>query len=187
MVDKLIHFAKVLVSKSRFKHIIAVRDFALLLADIHGIDPRKLELAAIAHDIFRDVPADKLLRIAEIWEIEVEDLEIKHPILLHGKIAAEFLRRRMNVVDNSVIISVAYHTSGYPEMGKLGKALMIADTVGYDRDFPGIKEIREIAFKSLEKAFVEVLKNRMIYAIQTGRFLLPKSVETWNKTVEVKE
>ncbi len=62
---------------------------------------------------------------------------------------------------------------------------MISDTVGFDRDFPSVEKLREIAYGDLKGAFIEILKGRMVYALNTNRYLLPKSVETWNSVVEV--
>ncbi len=185
MVEKILEIAKTTMTKERFFHTISVRDFALILARIHGIDPRKLEIAALSHDLFRDVPPRKLLKLSEIWNLEMEDVERRHPILLHGKVAAEFLKRRFEFTDKSVLLAVSYHTSGHPDMDEIGMALVISDTVGFDRDFPSAEKLREIAYRDFKKAFVEILKNRMVYALSTNRYLLPKSVETWNSVVEV--
>ena len=185
MVEEILKIAEMMMTRERFVHTISVRDFALILSRIHRIDPKRLELAAVSHDLFRDVPPDKLLKISKVWDIDVEDVEKRHPILLHGKVAAEFLKRKYRVKDRSVLLSVAYHTSGHPDMDDIGKVLVIADTVGFDRDFPGVDDLRKIAYKDFERAFVEMLKNRMTYALNTNRYLLPKSVEAWNRVVEV--
>ena len=70
-------------------------------------------------------------------------------------------------------------------MNEVGKILMIADTVGFDRNFPEVEKLRNVSYQDLNRAFVEILKNRMMYALKTNRYLLPKSVDTWNSTVEV--
>ncbi len=185
MVSTILHYARFLMKPERLRHTISVRDFALKLAYAYGIDPRRVEIAAVSHDLFRDVRPDVLLRMARIWEIDMEEVEEKHPVLLHGKIAGEFLRRRFECHDEEIILAVSYHTSSHPDMGGIGKILVVSDTVGYDRDFPGVEELREIALKDLEEAFLRVLENRLTYAISTRRYLLPKSVETWNRIVEV--
>ena len=185
MVEEVLMIADRVMTKERFLHTINVRDFALLLARIHRVDPRRVELAAVSHDLFRDISSEKLLRISKAWDLEIEEVERNHPILLHGKVAAEFLRRRFGIDDTSVLLSVAYHTSGHPDMDDIGKILVVSDTAGFDRDFPGVEKLRDVAYRDLERAFVEVLKNRMVYALETNRYLLPKSVETWNSVVEV--
>ncbi len=183
MVEKIIHFARFMMGRERLMHAILVRDFALKLSHVHGLDPFKMELMALSHDLFRDVPPHKLLKIAKVWNIEVEDVELKNPVLLHGKVAAEFLKRRFDYDDEKVLLAIAYHTSGHPALDLHGKALVISDTLSMDRNFDGLEDLRKIAFKDLEMAFKEVLRNRINYAIKTDRFLLPKSVQTWNTIV----
>ena len=176
-----------MTGKERRFHIISVRDFSLLLSKIHGADPFKVELAALSHDMFRDVPPKKLLRMAEVWGLDVEDVERKHPVLLHGKIAGEFLRRRFGFEDEEVILAVSFHTSGHPKFNKIGKILTVADTVAYDRDFPGVDELRSVAFRDLERAYFEVIRERIVYALMSGRYVLKKSMETWNELVDGRE
>jgi predicted HD superfamily hydrolase involved in NAD metabolism len=174
-----------MVNPKRFFHILMVRDFSLILSYINGVNPKRVEIAAVAHDLFRDVPPRRLLKIAEVWGINIEDVERKHPVLLHGKVAAEFLKKRFGCKDLDILNAVAYHTSGHPNFGNVGKILVVSDTIGFDRNFDDVENIRKLALKDLDLAFREVLKNRIIYAIKTGRYLLPKSVETWNRLVEV--
>ena len=185
MVSRILFYARFMMRPERLQHTISVRDFALILSQIHGVDPRRVEIAAVSHDLFRDVPPWKLLKIAEIWNLEIEKVERSHPVLLHGKVASEFLKRRFGCKDESILLAVAYHTSGHPKLDEIGKILLISDTVGFDRDFDDVERIRKIAFMDLEMAFREVIRNRMVYAIETGRYVLPKSVETWNELVEV--
>ncbi len=185
MVSQILFYARFMMKPERLRHTISVRDFALILSHTHGVDPRRVEIAATSHDLFRDVPPWKLLKIAEIWNLDIEPVERAHPVLLHGKIASEFLKRRFGCEDESILLAVAYHTSGHPKLDEIGKILLISDTVGFDREFKDVDRMRKIALEDLEMAFREVIKNRMVYAIETGRYVLPKSVETWNELVEV--
>ncbi len=173
-----------MVIPERKRHIFCVRDFALLLSYIHGVDSFRVEIAALSHDLFRDVPPDRLLRLSKLWNVPMSDVEIKHPILLHGRVAAEFLRRRFSFEDSEVLMAVAYHTSGHPDFDRIGKILTVSDTVGYDRDFSGVEDLRDLAMKDLEEAYRAVLKNRIIYAVSTDRYLLEMSVSAWNRLVE---
>ena len=185
MVKEALFYARFMMKPERLRHTILVRDFSLMLAEIHNVDGKRVEIAAVFHDLFRDVPPQKLLEISKVWNLELDEVERKHPVLLHGKVASEFLRRRFGCEDEDILIAVAYHTSAHPNMGNVGKILVISDTVGFDRDFDGVDEIREVAKRNLDLAFREVVKSRIEYAVRTGRYVLLKSVETWNKLVEV--
>ncbi len=183
MVDVLIHMARSLMKPQRLRHTMMVRDYALYLAWIHGLNPRRLEVMAVAHDLFRDVDPERLLRMARIWSIELEDVERTNPVLLHGKVSAQFLRRRFGFEDEPALLAIAYHTSGHPDLDDEGKALVVSDTIAYDRDFPGVEELRRISRIDLNRAFGEVIRNRIVYALKTGRYVLEMSAKTWNSFV----
>ncbi len=181
---ELMKLLEIMVTENRRRHILAVRDFALLLSYIHNSEHFKVEIAALSHDLFRDVEKEKLLRLSEIWKIDTTLIERKHPVLLHGKVAAEFLKRRFGVVDREILLSVAYHTSGHPDFGKIGKIITVADTVSYDRDFPVVDELRKKAFSDLEEAFYMVIKNRLNFALNKDRYILEMGMKTWNSIVD---
>jgi len=180
---QIISYFDLLLTERRKKHIFAVRDFALKLAYIHKADPTRVEIAALSHDLFRDVPPGKLLKLAKLWNIKIDDEEKNHPVLLHGKVAAEFIRRRFKLEDKSILLAIGYHTSSHPDFDEIGKIVTIADTIGYDRDFECIEKLREIAIENLEEGYLIVLANRMKYYINTGRFILEDTVKSWNKIV----
>jgi len=147
---------------------------------MYGADLNKIELAALSHDLFRDVPPRKLLKMAWAYGLKISELERTHPVLLHGKVAAEFLKRRFNVEDEEVLNAVAYHTSGHVSFGTVGQILFIADSLEFTRDFPGVNELRRIAFRNLEEGFFQVLKNKIFYAVGKNYLLIPETVELWN-------
>ncbi len=180
---QIINYFDILLTERRKRHIFAVRDFALKLAVIHGADPMRVEIAALSHDLFRDVPSDKLLKLATLWNLAIDDEEKIHPVLLHGKVAAEFIKRRFGIMDKSILLAISFHTSSHPDFDEIGKIVAVADTIGYDRDFENIERLRRIALDSLEEGYLAVLANRIKYYIDTKRFILENTVRSWNKIV----
>jgi predicted HD superfamily hydrolase involved in NAD metabolism len=169
-----------LLSRKRINHVRSVVEFSRKLGEMYGADLNKIELAALSHDLFRDVPPRKLLKMARAYGLKISELERTHPVLLHGKVAAEFLKRRFNVEDEEVLNAVAYHTSGHVSFGTVGQILFIADSLEFTRDFPGVNELRRIAFRNLEEGFFQVLKNKIFYAVGKNYLLIPETVELWN-------
>jgi len=87
------------------------------------------------------------------------------------------------VMDRSILLAISFHTSSHPDFDEIGKIVLVADTIGYDRDFEGIGKLRRIALDSLEEGYLAVLANRMKYYIDTKRFILENTVRSWNKIV----
>lgn len=176
---------RLLTEKRRF-HVFSVVEFARKIGEAYGVDMERLEMASLAHDLFRDVSPRRLLRMARAYGLKVSEIERYHPVLLHGKVAAEYLRRRYRVEDEEVLMAVAYHTSGHVSFGEIGKILFVADSIEPTRNFPGVESLRRIVFQSLEEGFSQVLKNKIFYAVGRDLLLLPETVELWNSVLTKK-
>ena len=67
---------KPLLSEKRFEHSLNVAQEAVKLAKKYGADPEKAEAAGILHDILKDTPADKQLKIISDFGIIMNDVEL---------------------------------------------------------------------------------------------------------------
>ena len=180
IIDDLERYLIIMIkSEKRLKHIYNVLEFSNMLAERHNISNEKVKIAALSHDLFREVEAFKLLKIAEVYEIPVTGFERNRPILLHGMISAEFLKRKYKI-DGEIYEAVYYHTSGYEFMGKIGKVLVISDSASDDRDFKGVKELRRISLNSLDDGYKFVIKNKISYSLLKERYILEHTYKTWN-------
>ncbi|HEY7236698.1 MAG TPA: HD domain-containing protein [Gemmatimonadaceae bacterium] len=129
--------------------------------------------AARWHDALRDAPRDLLRRLAGDAPYE--------PEMLHGPAAAEKLfeegERRVNVLD-----AIRYHTVGSPGWDQTGRALYMADFLEPGRSFS--REDR--AFLSaqvphdFDGVFRQVVRMRLVYALNEGHTLFPETVQLWN-------
>ena len=71
---------------------------------------------------------------------------------IHGKIAAEVMKRDWGIKDEDVINAVKNHTTGRQGMSLLEKIIFVADAIEPSRDYPGVDKLRELAFKDLDSA-----------------------------------
>ncbi|MCX7812942.1 MAG: bis(5'-nucleosyl)-tetraphosphatase (symmetrical) YqeK [Pseudothermotoga sp.] len=180
IVEKLSQFLNLLVGPKRLRHILSCSEFARKLAKIHKIDEQKVLLACLSHDMFRDIPAPRLLRMAEAYNIEPSELELKHPVLLHGKIAAEYLKRRFKIEDVEVLEAVAYHTSGRAGVSSVAKIVFLADALEENRVYEEVEELRKLAEHDLDEALIRTLRSKVCYAMKKEYLLLPETIEMWN-------
>jgi len=180
VIEYLKTIRKFMVSRQRAAHIQRMEEDAWEFSKLHKVAYEKLQLAICAHDLFRDIEPEKLIKISRIWGLKITKLEKFAPVLLHGKVASEYLRNRFNLKDIEILDAVAYHTSGIPTDSPIVRSLVILDTLEHGRTFKGADELRAIAKRSLNKGYVEVIKNKIEYALNEGLLVLPKTVETWN-------
>jgi predicted HD superfamily hydrolase involved in NAD metabolism len=176
-----------LLSNKRFLHIKSCVDFAVQLAKIHEVDEDRVAVAGFAHDIFRDVKPDVLLRMAVAYRIRITKLERLNPILLHGKIAAEFVKRRFNLRDREILQAIAYHTSGKENLADIGKIVFLSDSLEENRIYDNINWLRQVAKQDLNQALFLIVENKIQYAIKRGLFILPETVRMWNWLIELQK
>lgn len=155
-------------------------ELARKLAKIHLVEEDKVVVACLAHDAFRDVPTIKLLRIARSYGIEPSEMELEHPVLLHGKIAAEYLKRRFKFSDQDVLDAIAFHTSGKSGMNEVGKIVFLADALEETRVYEGVEDLRRLAERDLDEALIQTLRSKVCYAMKKEYLLLSETVEMWN-------
>jgi 2-amino-4-hydroxy-6-hydroxymethyldihydropteridine diphosphokinase len=101
--------------------------------------------------------------------------------MLHGPAAAEKLvlegERRANVLD-----AIRYHTVGSPAWDSTGQALYMADFLEPGRSFS--REDRAFLSAQVPHDFVgvfrQVVRMRLVYALNEGHSLFPETVQLWN-------
>jgi len=185
IIEELKKYLKITIkSKKRLEHINNVVNFSKKLAQIHKLPQEKVEIAALAHDLFRDVEPSRLTKLAAFYKISLDKFDKNRPILLHGKVSAEFLKRKFHIGED-IYQAIYYHTSGYKKMGNIGKTLVISDSAGDDRDFEGVEELRRVSYKSLNEGYKLVIKNKISYALTKERYILEDTYETWNSLCEI--
>ena len=161
-------------SEKRKIHTDGVLETALKLAEIYGENPKKAEIAALFHDMYRGVSENSLNYYVK--HLGLEKKYINNANLAHGKIAAIIMERDFEVTDRDIINAVSYHTTGRAGMSTLEKIIYIADAVEPNRYYPGVEEIRAMAFEDLDKACYMSMKSTENFVKSAGKFLDPETV-----------
>jgi len=156
-------------SDSRKKHTFAVYDVAKSLAKHYGADEEKAGTAALFHDMFRGV-AEKTLNYY-IKHLNMDDKYYNNANLAHGKIAAVVMERDFGITDEDVLNAVRYHTTGRVGMSVLEKVIYLADAIEPGREYPGVIELRALAYEGLDKACLLSMETTIEYVRGRGYFL----------------
>ncbi|MEF9921892.1 MAG: bis(5'-nucleosyl)-tetraphosphatase (symmetrical) YqeK [Anaerovoracaceae bacterium] len=157
------------LSYKRQKHIEGVRDTAIKLADIYGEDKEKAEIAALFHDMFRGLDESVLNYYVKHLGLGIKYMNNCN--LAHGKIAAIIMERDYGITDEDVLNAVKFHTTGRADMSILEKIVFMADAIEPNRVYPGVEEIREIAYKNLDKACLISICRTIAYVQSKGQYL----------------
>lgn len=170
---------KKIVSKRRLQHILGTSELASSLSITYRIDSNNAKMASLGHDLFRDIEPYRLLLMFRGYGEKENKFERKEPILLHGKVAALYLKKRFDIHED-ILDAIYWHVTGHRKLSKIGKILMIADIAEKNRPFSVSKEIRKVAFEDLDRAYEMTLSSKIEWALKDNSFLLPEIVETWN-------
>ena len=123
------------LSIKRYRHSLSCAAYAGSLCRRFGIDRQKSYLAALAHDIAREMPHSRMIKMAKADGGKLKKLEIKKPVLVHGRAAALLLKENFNIDDIEILDAVRYHTLGAEEMGPVLKVVFISDYLEPERKF----------------------------------------------------
>ena len=167
-------------------HIYRVGDIAEGLATVHNLDPTRARIGMFAHDIARSMPDHRLLQLARAFDLKVAPIEDRIPVLLHGPVGAELLKREEGIDDTELYEAVCWHTTGNASMDSFAKLVFLADKLDPEKckRYPYRQHLMELAKVDLDHAMVEFLTRELI-ALATGGFLIhPGMLATRNFLIQ---
>ncbi|EDS76401.1 bis(5'-nucleosyl)-tetraphosphatase (symmetrical) YqeK [Clostridium massiliodielmoense] len=179
--DSMVEYLKNNLKPKRFNHSIGVRDTAVKLAEIYGEDINKARISGLIHDCAKYVKGKKMIEIYKEHGNSVDEVEKNMPAILHGKVGCYVAKEVMGVEDKDILNAIAYHTTGRVNMSLLEKIIYIADYIEPLRDFPGVDNLRDIAFnEDLDKALILSFNNTIKYVIEGNQLLHKDTIEARN-------
>jgi len=155
-------------SPKRLQHIYNVVDTAIKLANHYGIDSRRAEVCAWAHDLNRD---DDPQLLAQQLDFKILKSYINVPFAYHGFVAANILKKDYHIDDLEILKAVAYHTFGKPQMSNLAKIILLADKTCADREYEGVETLRKLSFEDLDLALWQCIYSLIEYHEKNNHFI----------------
>ena len=176
------------LSEKRYLHSLGVMKKAEELAKIYGIDVEETRLAALAHDIAKEMPKEEKLLYAEKNNIPMDEIEKVNVGLLHGKIAADICQKEYNFTE-SMCKAIEYHTTGNENMDLLAKIIFVADKIEDGRKYKDeekqkeLENMRQMALENIDKALLYLIDSSLMYTIQKKELIHTDSIKTRNKII----
>lgn len=161
--------AKRTLSARRYQHTLNVRRLAVELAKRNGVSEEKAALAALLHDIVKELPKDELLRIVQEDAIITNNAAQRTPAVWHGGAAAVLARDKYGVDDAEILSAIACHTTGKAGMGSLDKIIYMADMASYEREYPEAEQLRRDVLDNLDRGTIEGLGMSIAWLKQQGK------------------
>nr|WP_284700632.1 bis(5'-nucleosyl)-tetraphosphatase (symmetrical) YqeK [Thermoanaerobacterium sp. R66] len=177
--DKL----KKLLSDERFNHSLGVMETSEKLAVRYGIDVEKAKIAGLLHDCAKNLREDELVALANKYGIQIDDVLEKSPTLLHGPVGGYMIEDYFGIHDDEIKRAIMLHTTGDRDMTLLDKIIFLADYIEPNRNFDGVENLREMAYKNLDEAVIMALDETIKYVIEKGQLLYQKTVIARNDMI----
>lgn len=168
--ENLVEIVKSKVSLKRFTHTIGVVNMGIRLAEKYGADVEKVKIAALLHDICKEMDKDEMKKIcrenfsADLSEEDLENIEI-----LHSFVGSYWVEKKLNIENKEIIRAIKNHTLGNKNMTLIEKIIYIADAIEMGRNYPSVEEIRELTFKNLDAGILLEVEKKESYLKSIGK------------------
>ena len=154
--DKILNIVKQNTGKSRFEHTLRVADLATKLAIHYGVDVDKAWLAAILHDLKKNISLEENDMLVKKYGLDEKYLGNKN--LSHSKLAAVVSRDKLGIDDVDILNAIAFHTTGRANMSMLEKIIFVADTCEEGRTYKEAAMLRNNAFENIDDVCIFILE-----------------------------
>lgn len=160
---------------NRLKHVLGVRDTAVELGKMYNADIKKLEVAALLHDITKYYSKEKNIELIEKYFTNSEEI-IKefNEHILHAFTAYLVAKEVYKIVDEDVLSSIKNHTIGKSDMSIYEKIIFISDYIEPNRTYESCIKVRKIAFENIDLAVYTAI-NDSIYFYENNGGHVPKT------------
>jgi predicted HD superfamily hydrolase involved in NAD metabolism len=182
--EQMITFRKKMKKKLdplRYEHVLSVSYTCMALAMKHGYDLKKAEIAGILHDCAKHYTDEELVAKCQKNGVKLTEEELMAPAVIHAKYGAWLAQNKYGIEDEEILSAIACHTTGKPEMSMLDKIVYIADYIEPRRDkAENLPQMRELAFKDLDKTMYEILKSTLDYLKAKGASVDPMTQQAFD-------
>lgn len=178
-IEEINLYLKENLMEKRYIHTLGVVDTAKKLAEINGVSQEKAEIAALAHDVAKNLSKDKMKEMIKENNITISGLEENNSNLWHSIIAPIEAKVKLGIEDEEILDSIRWHTTGKENMSILTKIIYIADMIEPNRNFSGIEDIRKVTFDNLDAGVYSGLTHNI-------KFLLAKNLLIDENTIKAR-
>ena len=151
--NEIIDYLKANLKPERYEHCIGVKNMAVKLAKIHGVDELNAKFAGLLHDVAKNMDNFALVDYCRENGIETDEVKLSSPGMLHAEVGADIAEKKFGA-NKEIVQAIKYHTLANENMTDLDKIIYISDLIEEGRDLPGLEPIREVAYEDLDRALV---------------------------------
>ncbi|MBQ8359487.1 MAG: bis(5'-nucleosyl)-tetraphosphatase (symmetrical) YqeK [Oscillospiraceae bacterium] len=165
-----------LLNPNRVAHVLGCRDTAVELARVWDADETDAARAALLHDVTKALDGPLQLTLCWSYGTILDDFSIRNPKTLHA-LTGSLVAQRIFGENDAVVSAIRNHTTGCADMTMLEKIIYVADYMEPNRNFPGVEELRRLAYTDIDSALKLGLEMTLSLLREQGREISKASVE----------
>ena len=165
-----------LLNPNRVKHVLGCRDTAAQMAKTWGVDEVDAARAGLLHDITKALDGPLQLTLCREYGKVLDEFSEKNPKTLHA-LTGSLVAERIFGENRAVVDAIESHTTGKPAMNTLQKIIYVADYMEPNRDFPGVEDLRHLAYTDLDGALKLGLEMTLKVLKEQKRQISPASAQ----------
>lgn len=166
---------------NRYEHSIRVMEKCVELAGTYNASVEKAAVAGLLHDCGKLKGGINLLKLAESFDIILDDVTKNNNELIHSVLGAVIAERKYGIKDEEVLDAIRFHTTGRENMSLLEKIVYIADMIEPGRNFKGVEDIRKLVLFDLDEALILSMDNTLKFVIEQKKLIHLDSVRARNQ------
>ena len=163
-----------LLNPNRVAHVLGCRDTAVELAKHWGAEVDDAARAGILHDITKALDGPLQLTLCREYGTILDEFGYKYPKTLHA-LTGSLVAERIFGENEAVVSAICHHTTGKADMTLLEKIIYVADYMEPCRNFPGVEELRALAFSDITAALKLGLEITLRHLANLGDEVSPAS------------
>ena len=175
-LEKLEQVVINLLNPNRVRHVLGCRDTAAEMAKLWGTDVTDAARAGLLHDITKALDGPLQLTLCKEYGKVLDEFSENNPKTLHA-LTGSMVAKRIFGENKAVVDAIESHTTGKPAMNTLQKIIYVADYMEPNRDFPGVEELRHLAYTDLDGALKLGLEMTLSMLRQQKRQISPASAQ----------
>ena len=165
-----------LLKPNRVAHVLGCRDTAVALAKLWGANETDAARAALLHDVTKALDGPLQLTLCSAYGIILDNFSTQNPKTLHA-LTGSLVAERIFGENEAVVSAIRSHTTGKADMNVLEKIIYVADYMEPNRDFPGVEELRRLAYADIDAALKLGLQMTLEMLRQQGKEISKESLD----------
>lgn len=167
------------LSDARYQHSLNVAEKAAYLAEKYGENIDKARTAGLLHDITKEMPKEKQLKLINDGGIILSCDEAKCDKVWHAYASAAFAKTVLKISDREILDAIASHTTGKAGMSRLSMIIFLSDMISDERSYPEVGYLRELSEKDIVFATKEALRLSIEFLTQKEGTVCENTVLAW--------